>query len=470
MSLPVSGFRKLSISESMQSTRGHAQGQARGKGRALPPEDEPSSSDDEDEEEDDEEEDEEAETTELHLDREIFAVDHCREVGDYYAFQIASAKIETVGVRIGGSSTGTSTCSCGRQDSCPHIPWLVGELKRAREDPEDNSSLEPYELISTTSLDTVCDRLQWELREGADSDSEDTTWRLKKDHLKSSMGRQTRSMLKERMREVRMLMATLSPTVPEEYRTDIFASSEEFGSGNMVVPHDLEATISRMLALDDEFYYQFKSLISRNDMATDYFRKMHAKAQNTCQLLDQYIQTGPAAGNHDVLWCGNMLVSIVNKISSYATDRAPLSRSSREEAAKTLVSILREVVMNRNRDAYQAITWPRRPTLGEKQKDRNLYQLLIGSASRAGPADGSFVIKALQDLADAAERCIEDLEQILETIGSGGWGAPLAYVEKLRGIIAQLKRLRASGRAAGPSSTSAKRPAGREDRKVKRMK
>ncbi|RFU25274.1 hypothetical protein B7463_g11058, partial [Scytalidium lignicola] len=469
MSLPVSGFRKLSISQSMQSSRGHAQGQARGKGRALPHEEDPSSSEEEEEEEE-EEEGREDDDVEMHLGREIFAVDHCREVGGYYAFQIASAKIETVGVRIASTGTGVPTCSCNRPEPCPHIPWLISQLKRTRDNSEDETSPEPYDLISTAGLDNVCEELHWELREGTDSDSEETIWHLKKDYLKSKIGRQTRAMLRKRMKEVRMIMATLSPVVAEEYRADIFTSSEDISTDNMVVPHDLEATISRMLALDDELYYQFKSLISRNDIASDYFRKMSGKAQNTCQLLDQYIQTGPSTGNHDVIWCGNTLVTIVNKISSYATEMAPLSRSSREEAAKTLVSILHEVVMNRNHDAFQRVNWQRRPTLGEKQKDRNLYQLLIGSTSRAGPADGSFVIKALQDLADAADRCVEDLEQILETIQSSGWGAPLAYVEKLTGLIAQLKGSRASGGGPGQSSSSGKRPAGREDRKVKRMK
>ncbi|KAH8815198.1 hypothetical protein F5884DRAFT_168437 [Xylogone sp. PMI_703] len=469
MSLPVSSFRKLSISQSMQSSRGHAQGQVREKGRGLPPDEVPSSSEEEEEEEEDDDDEEEGDDddTETQQGREIFALDHCREVGGYYAFQIASAKIQTVGVRIASSGTSIPTCSCNRSSSCPHIPWLISQLKSTRDIPENDSTPEPYDLISTLGLKNVCEELHWELRQGTDSDSEETVWHLKKDYLRSGMDRHTRTMLKERMKEVRMIMAALSPVIADEYRADIFNSSEDIGTDNMVVTHDLEATISRMLAVDDDLYYKFKSLISRNDVAVDYFRKMRGKAQNACHLLDQYIQSGPVAGHHDVIWCGNTLVAIVNKISSHVTERAPLGRSSREEAAITLVGILHEVVINRNHDAYQRVNWQRRPTLGEKQKDRNLYQLLIGSASRAGPADGSFVIKALQDLADAADRCVEDLEHILETIQSNGWGAPLAYVEKLSGLITQLKGARGG---SGPSSASSKRPAGREDRKVKRMK
>lgn len=243
--------------------------------------------------------------------------------------------------------------------------------------------------------------------------------------------------------------------------------------GNILVEGDLEATIARLLILDDAFFYQFKSLVSRNICATEYFRKMALKAVKAFDLLDQYEQLGPTAGQHDLAWCAQTLVDIVDSISSNVTMRQPLSPSSREEAAKSLVGILKDVVKNHNYDIYQTVKWPRRRPHGELQIDRNLYERLIGSTSRSNPSGGNFVIKALQDLPEA-QRFVEDLEEILGLLETIGWGpAPRAYRYKLSALIAQLKRVPSPTSVPGPaasSSLSEKRPATSMDRKVKRMK
>jgi hypothetical protein len=328
----------------------------------------------------------------------------------------------------------------------------------------------PYEQISSMGLDTVCDELHWELREGTDSDTEETRWQLKKDYSASEVGRQTRGMIKERMRTVRDIMATLSSQLTDDFRADIFETPDEISMDDPFVLGDLEATLAKILIKDDDIFHQFNVLVPRNARAADYFRKMGLKAQHTLVLLDNYSEVGPASGGqHDVIWCAQELVDIVDAISHNITERQPLSPASREEAAKALVFILRTVVKDRNHEAYQNSKWHRRPKHGEPSIDRNLYERLIGTKSRANP--GNFVLKTLQDLPEA-QRFVSDLEECLRVLKTIGWGpAPSAYTDKLNAIITQLKR------GSGPSTLSSltaaqtmKRPASSMEGKVKRMK
>jgi hypothetical protein len=468
MSSPISSFSKLSITQNMQAPRGHRRGYSggKGKGRALP-EDDPSSSE-ESSEDDSKIEGEEAleeSTTDITPKQRVFAVDHCRQHGARYAFQIADAEIQRCSIRISATDSGMPTCSCNEEGRCRHIHWLLNQLAQTSEEAVAVANVVPHELISTLGLGNVCEKLHWELREGPDSDSEETQWKLNKDFSTTDSGHQTRGTVRERMRVVRDILATLSTSLTDDYRRDIFESPDDITKKDIFVPHDLEATVSRLLILDDDIFCQFKSLVSNNARASDYFRKMALKAQNTCTLLDQYCEVGPtvAGGQYDLIWCAQTLADIVNAISYNVTERQPLRPSAREEAAKALVSILRMVVKERNHDVYQDLKWPRRRIHGEPQIDRNLYQRLIGSTSRANPAGGNFVINALQDLPEA-RRFVEDLEEIWSILETVGWAAPRPYLDKMTGLIAQLKG------SSGPSSSSGKRPAGSIDRNVKRMK
>jgi hypothetical protein len=451
----------------MQSSRGHTRGHSGGKGKGKAParDDDPPSSDessDNDSEEPGEEGHEEG--TDISWSGRLFALDHCRQHGTRYAFQISYAEVQRYSIRISTTDAGTPTCSCNEEGTCRHVIWLLEQLSRTRTDAAEATPITPYEQISSMGLDAVCDELHWELREGTDSDTEETRWQLKKDYKASELGRQTRGMVRDRMRTVRDIMATLSTYVTDDFRPDIFDTPDEISMDEPFVLGDLEATLARILIKDDDIFHQFSALVPRNTRASDYFRKMGSKAQHTCVLLDNYCEVGPAAGQHDVIWCAQTLVDIVNAISQNVAERQPLSSVSREEAAKSLVSILRMVVKDRNHDVYQNSQWPRRRPHGEPHIDRNLYERLIGTQSRANPAGGNFVIKALQDLPEA-QRFVDALEDILNRLKTIGWGpAPQAYTDKLSAIIAQLKR------GSGPSVSSGKRPASSMERKVKRMK
>ncbi|KAH9221624.1 hypothetical protein DL95DRAFT_381952 [Leptodontidium sp. 2 PMI_412] len=464
MSSPISSFSKLSITQKMQSSRGHARGHSsgKGKGKAVPieEEDEPTSSEESSDEDsngsdpDDEGPDEER----------VFALDHCRQHGTRYAFQIAYAEVERYSIRISTTDSGRPTCSCKEQGNCPHILWFLEQLSRTRslavEDEEANVT--PYEHISQLGLDNVCEELHWELRQGTDSDTEETQWQLKKAYSTPEAGRQTRGVIKERLKTVRDIMATFSDIDTDSYRQDLFESGDDITMGPILVKRDLEATVAKILILDDSIFHHFQTLVSRNVRATEYFNKMGSKAKTTLDLLDRYCEVGPTSGQHDLIQSAQTLVDIVNSISMNVAERQPLSPGSRSEAAKALISILSTVVRDRNHDVYQNTTWPRRRPHGEPSIDRNLYERLIGTTSRKSPAGGNFVIQALQDLPEA-RHFVEELEEILALLGTIGWGpAPQAYRDKLGGLITQLKG--ASGVTFG------KRPAGSLDRKVKRMK
>ena len=443
----------------MQAPRGHARGHSggKGKGKQTDPEDDPSSPEDSEE------------VPDIFSYGRIFALDHCRQHGPLYAFQIADAEVERYSVRISTTDDGKPTCSCDEIGTCRHVLWLLGQLARTSPETIEGIDIGPYEQISTMGLNNVCEELHWELREGTDSDSEETQWQLKKEYVYSELGRQTRGMIRERMKVVRDIMAALAPeVVTDDYRADIFEREEISMDDNIFVPHDLEATLARLLVLDDDIFYQFKALVSRNIRASDYFRKLDMKAHQSCLLLDRYCEIGPEEGQHDIIWCAQTLVDIVNTISVNVAERQPLSPSSRGEAAKALVSILGMVVKQRNHDVYQDLTWSRKRQHGEPQTDRNLYQRLIGSTSRANPAGGTFVIKALQDLPEA-QRFVEDLEEILHILETIGWGpAPQEYRDRLSGLIGQLKGV--GHEPSGSLAAAQKRPASSMERKAKRMK
>lgn len=449
--------------EAPRTHRGQLSGR-KGKGRALPEEVFHSESEEESASEDDEDYDVES-ITDHSSNEHIIAIDHCRQHNSTYAFQIADAEVHRCSIRINEAGT-RPTCSCGEEGTCRHIHWLLNKLERTRKDTTAVAP-RPHEIISAKGFKNVCEELHWELREGLDSDSEEPQWKIRKDYAVTAPGHQTRGLFKERVRVVRDILATFSTSPMDEFRKDIFEGPDDFAVGKVLVPRDLEATVSRLLILNDEVFTQFKTLVKPDIRASDYFQKMAVKAQNTCVLLDKYCDGGPteAGGNFDLIWCAQTLTNIVTSIHTNVIDRQPLRSSSREEAARALISILRMVVKQRNHDVYQNLKWKRSRVHGEPQIDRNLYQRLIGSTARANPAGGNFVIKILQDLPEA-RRFVEDLEEIYNLLKTVGWSAPQSYLDKLESLITQLK----GGSGPSPSAASAKRPASSLDRNVKRMK
>ncbi|PBP25828.1 SWIM zinc finger family protein [Diplocarpon rosae] len=447
----------------MQTSRGQTTGLSGGKDKSQDPvqeekEEQMSGSDGSPDEEQEDEGDE------IDTEISILALGHCRRHGAHYAFQIACAEVERYSIRVGTTSSGRPTCSCDERGNCEHIMWFLSQISRNRIQAVagGQANTTPYEHITQIGLRNLCEELEWQFREGT-AFPEEIQWELAKAFSRLEAARQTRSLNRERMMVVRDILATFSVVETEDFRRDIFDSLNDVTLEPIFASKDLEATVARILMRDDNFFLRFRTIVSNNIRAIAYFNKMGAKARNTLDLLDRYCEVGPVAGHRNIIWSAQTLVDIVSAISINVINRQPLNPAARSEAAKALVSILSVVARERNHDAYQNSTWPRRRPHGKQSIDRNLYERLIGSTSKFNPSGGTFVIQALLNLPEPRQ-FVEELGAILDLLSTVGRGhAPQEYRDNLSGLIAQLK----SG--PGMSSLAGKRPADSIDRNAKRM-
>ncbi|TVY49088.1 hypothetical protein LOCC1_G001172 [Lachnellula occidentalis] len=503
MSHSLSNFSKLAITPNMEApSRGTVSAtlEGKGKGRAPPSEDGSSSSDDSssdggdsDDQDDpnnpaddpeDLEDDDREESTSIPDNRSLFALDHCRQHDSTYAFQIAYAKVKNYSLRI---ERGNSIrCSCQEED-CRHRHWLLDQLSRVSNGrvtgPAGPSEVDPYTRILARGFENVCSELNWELR-GPSVDVE-TEWQLQK-RISSPFERhqQTTRMLTDRMNILRDIMTTSAPVhTINDHRTNTLQNPETINPRSVLVPGDIEATLFRLLVLDEHIFHQFQLRIPSNVQTSDYFLQMKRKAQETWELLEEYSADGPVYGHHyDVIWCGQMLVNIVEAIHKHIRDRTPLPPASRENAAHALVSIL-QLVVDKNFEMYSNnANWTRRRPLHEPARARNLYLRLIGEVSSDNPAGGTFVLRALEDVSDT-RRSVAQLEAISRKVAQIAWSAPEPYRKRLSQIIARMRGGAGAGADFGPgpgpppgpgpdSGPSSKRPAvpGPSNRNVKRMK
>ncbi|TVY73244.1 hypothetical protein LSUE1_G003216 [Lachnellula suecica] len=480
---PISDFSKLSITQNMEETsRGTTpSAAAKGKGKAPLQRDDSSGSEDSSNEEEEQEDPNDSDdpddspegSNDIPDNEQVFALDHCRQHtgdnGPTYAFQIAYAKVERYGIRI---ERGRPTrCSC-EEPGCRHQQWLLQQLSRVPGGPAVGSAtVDPYRRISITGLEGVCQELGWERRVDP-KHSMGTNWQLRK--LYSTLEptpTQTRGAVRRRMRTVRDIMATLSTVL--DYDGGMFdtVDPDSITTNNILVPHNLEGTLSRLLIFDDRTFRLFENLVPHDARAVAYFSKMKQKAHDTLIRWDDYLDNGPVNGPHahqyNLHWCANTLVSIVESIHQNIDERRPLSSVALESAAHALVSIL-DLVVERNQ-VVNEFNRPKRH--GEGLVNRNLCVRLIGDTTRASPLGDAFVLDALQSVPEA-RLYVEQLERILNRIEETGWAAPHAYRNKLRRLIHHLKGTAPGPTTQGPSSSSGKRSAGSgsTDRNVKRMK
>ena len=468
MSGPISSsFSKLSIQpDKMESPRGQKRGPPSSKGKEpMPP----------DEDDSEEESDSDYETQDSDPEQHALAFYRCCQLNPEhndpdkrrYSFEIADAQIGKEGIQFRSSDTSLPRCSCGQKD-CRHMLWLLEQLSLAGVDITRDAQLGYYGQIASIGLENICENLRWELDEGLES--KPITWQLTKTNHHLRRGPQTKASVQKKIDEIRDILATLSDLPLDDYPTYMIEDFESFTVDNIYVKNDLHATVSRLLVLDDSLFDQFKNLVPPNVRASDYFHKMKRKAMDAFHRLDLYVETGPTASStvhHDVIWCAQRLLDIVNAIGANIRNRGPLDASARRAAAEALIAILTEVVIHRNTDAYQNKSFPRRRPHGEPLRDQVLYQRLIGEPSPYDSSGSFFVIEHLEKLPEARS-FIAELEQIHKHLSGIGWGpAPREYRDRLRGIIANLQ-----GSLRGPGSPSPlKRPGPSTDRKAnKRMK
>jgi len=465
----------------MHSTRsGRAYGTPRGKGKGSArrspdlseagdsqdsdPENQPEPDDNDSDDPDDDDEGDESDSP---SDRFVFAVDWCREVDaqdPYFAFQVATAEVDRASVRV--RSSGDCACTC-EVANCRHIAWLKDKIGCTGATP-------CYQHINGTGFDNL---KKWNRWDGAESASHATVWELRKIPTARF---QTHDMLWERKELIRDILATFFlDHLTNEFRPDIFDEGGEnlinAVAQNLLVPQDLVRTLSGVLMLDDDCFRRFEDLVPKDVRDLEYFHKMEFKAEKAVEMLEQYertgfkdawVATGPAqeAFEHDVPWCAQTLVDIVDSINAFVRNRQHgLSQSSLVEAAWALVKIL-HLVVGKNFELYINSSWPRVRPFGERTIDRNLFQCLLGPTSDSGPAKGNFVISALENLPDAANTVrasSSELEAIADKLPRPGYDTPRAYVERLGRFIERLTgnfRARTSSEmSAGPSSGKRRR-------------
>lgn len=460
MSAPVSSFRTLSISDAMEASGGKQRlnkAFEKGKARATPLDDDTSTDTSSSDGEEDESDAEDENGTHL------LALDHCRQIGSRYAFQMVDAKVRKCGIRL-EENMKAPTCSCNGGGDCRHTQWLLDHLSTVRNNSPTKRPVSPYEYITSKGLGSICKTLKWEFREESEEHVGEYPWALQKDYAVKAPEKEAESI---RIFKVRDIMASFSSIPTNDFRVDIFKNISVIHNTTMYIPDDLEGTLIYTLLNDSLLFNHFDSLVSSDVRATKYFQNMNLKAHNTVISLDNYCDGGPshAGGAYDVIWCAQTLTDIVQAIHTNLSFRQPLSTESRIEAAKALLTILVMVVKHRNHDAYQNLTWKRPRKHGEPQIDRNLYQRLIGS----NPAGEMFVLSALRDLPEAAV-FLSDLEECLSLLEAVGWSAPRLYLEKLREIIARCKSTSVDDISPPGSSRSKRAGASGMEGKVKRMK
>lgn len=354
-------------------------------------------------------------------------------------FEVSEVVEFSIRTGTADSQWSAPSCSC-EEESCRHILWLFDKITRQlRRDQGKPFTLntqgyadelgDPYHMISEFHLDVLADSLHTQVSNSASS-SEDEAPNPR------------------RVQEVREILASLNATPVDEYRPDIFNNPRK---GKRVIKRqDLECTIFRMLLHNNEFFQYFLASMRSDELVKNTFRRLQQRADTVLTGLDAYgrdpLHSESPSKPKNVEWCGTHLGHIVQQVSSavqYST--TPLQIWEYHGAARTLVHVLRAVV-DRNQDL---------PPQDLPKAQRNLFFRLVGDT------DQDFVVRALNQLPPAAISPLsEDIEKIVDQIVT--LGAPVSYVEKLRGLLQRIRR--------SSSVSGSKRQAGGQDRTAKRMK
>ncbi|KAL0939313.1 SWIM zinc finger protein [Colletotrichum truncatum] len=407
---------------------------------------------------------------------------------NYYAFHMTELVDRSIRIGSPDSRWPKPYCSCMEENAppCEHLLWFLDQLsKQTLYDHDLTLPLnmasggypeeigDPYKDISTFHLDVLADGLHCNIFDpttvagdesehvNGSSDSEDSGESDSEDYLDRPIPR--------RIQEIREMLAVVtSASAPEDFRPDLVSSSIKKAAviinKNPIKRHDLEGTIFRMLLTNDEFFHYFLSKMRPTDPVSDPFRKLSQRVDRVLHELDAFAagttSTTLTEGPRDVAWAARHITGVVGLIRAAIFKRQrPLEGWERSSAARALIHILSGVV-ERNRDFIPPSTG-RATAASLSRQDRNIYLRLVGDR------DEGFVVSILNLLPpDAAAPFLHSLDVIQDRLGVNG--APTSYVEKLRSLMARLKR-RASV-ASQSSAAGSKRQSQGPDRDSKRVK
>ncbi len=351
-------------------------------------------------------------------------VQHCRQVGDTFAFQMSEVVTRSVRIRAPTSGEARMICSCAQgareddKEPCSHILWLLDQLvnqtlyRANHEAPLTMTSAgypkemgDPFEAISEHHLNIVADGLHCR---HVDPDCYDP-----------------RQADKHRIEESRNLLSSVYQTETDSFRPDIFDSP--FLGPPIVKPQDLDYTVFRMLVDDDIFFNYFLSETTRGSDILQQFRLLTHRINAVLQDFDTHNsgvssdEPNTPPGTHSVAWAARHIEGVISLIR-YAmwSGKRPLKAVEKEAAAKTLIHIL-DSVAKRHNDVRA----------GGRRPDRSLFLRFLGDVDRG------FILDELENIPEGAQKFTHHLERTVNTMAQ--IEAAPTYVNRFRKFIAQLK-------------------------------
>ncbi|KAB8302463.1 hypothetical protein EYC80_005870 [Monilinia laxa] len=241
--------------------------------------------------------------------------------------------------------------------------------------------------------------------------------------------------------------------VADEYQ-DLF----EFAVHNddVLVPYNLEATLSRLLTKDDVIFRRFEQHIPRERRDMLYLHKMEDKFNESLRQLDEYSASGTLSNwnaltppenigfEHNIPWCSQTLIHISDSMSDNLRWRVGMSRRNQLQAAAILIRML-EAVRSRNVDVYPNHSFRRNRPHGEQLTNRNLYLNLLGPQSEDILGRSGFILDCLEILPEnvvSTGDFVDRLNRLHADLSSVAFVSPRRlYGNRLGQLVSKLREI-----------------------------
>lgn len=211
------------------------------------------------------------------------------------------------------------------------------------------------------------------------------------------------------------------------------ANNERFRE--LVVPRDLVRTVFALARHDPVFRDRLRNAVNKDICAQDFINKLSIKRQKYLRRFDDYVHRGPRFDPAFVNKCGTSLYQLLQDLSIYRSERAPLAQSFETRAAELALHML-EDTFSRNKDIYENSTWQTTADDPDEERDCNLFANLISDP----PSDREhfFVLDLLTKLPLAAwQHMFNHLERLLGKLKEEE--AAASFTRKLEDLIIQAK-------------------------------
>ena len=235
-----------------------------------------------------------------------------------------------------------------------------------------------------------------------------------------------------------MLAVFDNQRLPEDFEDLARAVPRNLSSATAaIVPGDIFASLFGLARYDKDFRRLLRRALTRDFCARHLLMKLHSRAKEAFERLDDYTQFGPETRPQLVAHCADRVRQVVRQIGQYKDDRAPLDGPTKAKAAEILVSLLVEVC-DRNKDIYGHMPWHKTAPDPEDLDDRNIYVNLISDPPiYEDSLEGQFFFLDVFSTFAPSEwmHLLDHLEVVSEQIKQ--YGAPVPFIERLEGLLAE---------------------------------